>query len=287
MTDHSISPHDSAPGYGPATVTSPFTPVGLCWWPLAIAFSAMVAAGGVIAYTFHEGITILAVGLLLFLASIALWARDALNDGPNLIKAGVIPQISFRYGVTLFIVAELMLFVAFFWGYFNFFFFPAKMGIGHVAVWPPAHIHTINPLGEPLFATLVMLLSSTTLTGAFDGILQGNRTNAALGMGATTLLAIVFLLGQVYEFANLPFPVYHGGIYPSLFLILTSFDMLHVIMGVILLAMATVRIMRGAFTPQRYAGFQTIAWYWNFVDVLWLFMFVSVYWIGASAVTAG
>jgi cytochrome c oxidase subunit 3 len=268
------------------TVPSPFTPVGLCPWPLAIAVSSMVTAGGVIAMTFHEGVTILALGLLGFLTTIALWTRDALNDGPNLIKAGVIPQISFRYGVTLFIIAELMLFVAFFWGYFNFFFFPAKMGIGHAAVWPPAHIQTIKPLGEPMFATLVMLLSSTTLTGSFDGILQGNRTNAALGMAATALLAVAFLGGQIYELANLPFPIYHGGIYPSLFLILTSFDMLHVIMGVVLLTLCFVRITRGAFTPDRYAGFQTIAWYWNFVDVLWLFMFVSVYWIGASAVTA-
>ncbi|MDD2878118.1 MAG: cytochrome c oxidase subunit 3 [Acidiphilium sp.] len=268
------------------TVASPFTPVGLSPWPLAIAVASMVTAGGVIALSFHQGFTILAIGLLSFLAVVAFWARDALNDGPNLIRAGAIPQMSFRYGVTLFIVAELMLFVGFFWAYFTFFFFPAKMGIGHAAVWPPAHIQTINPLGEPLFATLVMLLSSTTLTGSFDGILQGNRLNAALGMAATALLATVFLGGQIYEFANLPFPIYHGGIYSSLFLILTSFDMLHVIMGVILLTFCFVRITRGAFTPERYAGFQTIAWYWNFVDVLWLFMFVAVYWIGASAVTA-
>jgi cytochrome c oxidase subunit 3 len=284
----SIDHHPAPAGQGigiTETVPSPFRPVGLSPWPLAIAVASMLTSGGAIAVWAHHGYWLLAVGLLSFLAVITLWGRDVFRDALKSTKAAIIVGNSFRYAMALFITTELFLFVAFFWGYFNFFFFPDKQGIGYAPVWPPNAIHTINPLGEPLFATLVMLLSSTTLTGAFDGVLTGNRTNAKVGTFATLILGLAFLGGQIYEYANLPFPLFHGGIYPSLFFILTAFDGLHVVVGVVLLALALARLNDGKFGPNSFAGFQTIAWYWTFVDVLWLFLFVTLYWVGASAVT--
>jgi cytochrome c oxidase subunit 3 len=54
-----------------------------------------------------------------------------------------------------------------------------------------------------------------------------------------------------------------------------------VFVGACFLAVCTLRIRSGHFTPRQHVGFEAAAWYWHFVDVVWLFLFVCVYWWGS------
>jgi cytochrome c oxidase subunit 3 len=240
-----------------ATVAHPYHLVTPSIWPLCGAFSFFSTFAGIIfAAHFHQ-YYVLAFGFICACATGFVWWRDVVRESqtPGLHK--LITQIGLRYGMALFITSEVMFFVSFFWNYFNYFFFPDKMGTAFAPVWPPMGITTIDPFAIPLFNTMVLLLSGTTITWAHHCLIEGDNN------------------------------FYHGGIFASSFFIATGFHGVHVIIGTVFLIVCLFRAMGNQFTPQRHFGFEAAAWYWHFVDVVWLFLFVCIYYLGRSAIVAG
>jgi len=269
------------------TVPHPYHMVDPSIWPLVGACSAMITFAGIIVAAHFHNFYVLPVGLLCVAVTMFVWWRDVINESrtPGLHK--IVTQIGLRYGMALFISSEVMFFVSFFWNYFNYFFFPEKMGTAFVAVWPPKGVTTIDPFAIPLFNTMVLLLSGTTITWAHHALLEGDNKNTVRGLGATIILGIMFLCGQAWEYTHSPFPFYHGGIFSSSFFIATGFHGLHVLIGTLFLIVCFFRARAGQFSVQRHFGFEAAAWYWHFVDVVWLFLFVCIYYLGRSAIVAG
>ncbi|MGE4480311.1 cytochrome c oxidase subunit 3 [Acidocella sp.] len=269
------------------TVPHPYHLVNPSPLPLFGAMAAMVTFAGIIlAAHFHDFI-VLTAGFAADASVMFLWWRDVIREArtPGLHK--VVTQMGLRYGMALFIASEVMFFVSFFWNYFNYFFFPDKMGHGFAPVWPPQGVTTIDPFAIPLFNTMVLLLSGTTITWAHHALLEGDRKALVRGLGVTIALGVMFLCGQGWEYTHSPFPFHHGGIYPSSFFIATGFHGAHVIVGTLFLIVCFFRARAGQFTRERHFGFEAAAWYWHFVDVVWLFLFVCIYYLGRSAMTAG
>jgi cytochrome c oxidase subunit 3 len=269
------------------TVPHPYHMVDPSIWPLVGAASAMLTFAGVILAAHFHFFYLLAAGLCCVAFTMFMWWRDVIHEAltPGLHKT--ITQVGLRYGMALFISSEVMFFVSFFWNYFNYFFYPEKMGTAFAPVWPPMGITTIDPFAIPLFNTMVLLLSGTTITWAHHALLEGDNKNTVRGLGVTILLGVMFLCGQAWEYTHSPFPFYHGGIFASSFFIATGFHGLHVIVGTLFLTVCFFRARAGQFTPQRHFGFEAAAWYWHFVDVVWLFLFVCIYYLGRSAIVAG
>jgi len=270
-----------------ATVPHPYHLVTPSIWPLFGAVAAMTIAAGIIFAAHFGDYIVLAVGLGLTGFTMYVWWRDVVRESsvPGLHK--LVTQIGMRYGMALFITSEVMFFVSFFWNYFNYFFFPDKMGTAMAPVWPPMGVTTIDPFAIPLFNTMVLLLSGTTITWAHHCLIEGDNKGTVQGLAVTVALGLAFLSGQAYEYTHSPFPFYHGGIFASSFFIATGFHGVHVIIGTVFLAVCLFRAMDGQFNPQRHFGFEAAAWYWHFVDVVWLFLFVCIYFLGRSAITAG
>ena len=255
-------------------------------WPLTGAMSAILIATGIIFVAHFNDYWFLIAGFIGAVSTMFVWWRDVVRESrtPGLHK--LVTQIGLRYGMALFISSEVMFFVSFFWAYFNFFFFPAHQGYMHQAVWPPAHITTIDPFAVPLFNTMVLLLSGTTITWAHHALIEGDRRGMIQGLACTIILGLAFLCGQTYEYTHSPFNFYHGGIFPSVFFIATGFHGFHVIVGTSFLIVNFFRALKNQFTQKRHFGFEAAAWYWHFVDVVWLFLFVCIYYFGRSAITA-
>jgi cytochrome c oxidase subunit 3 len=270
-----------------ATVPHPYHLVDPSIWPLLGAVAAMTTFAGIILAAHLRFYYLLGFGLIFDGTIMFVWWRDVVRESrtPGLHK--VVTQVGLRYGMALFISSEVMFFVSFFWNYFNYFFFPDKMGTAFAAVWPPQGITTIDPFAIPLFNTMVLLLSGTTVTWAHHCLLEGDKKNLVRGLGITILLGMAFLCGQAWEYTHSPFPFYHGGIFASSFFIATGFHGLHVIIGTIFLIVCYFRARDDQFTPERHFGFEAAAWYWHFVDVVWLFLFVCIYFLGRSAIVAG
>jgi cytochrome c oxidase subunit 3 len=270
-----------------STVPHPYHLVTPSLWPLFGGASALLTFTGIIFAAHFHSFIVLAIGLLSVGAIMFLWWRDVVHESmvPGLHK--IVTQVGLRYGMALFITSEVMFFVSFFWNYFNYFFYPSTMGTAYAPVWPPMGLHTIDPFAIPLFNTMDLLLSGTTITWAHHCLLEGDNKGTVQGLAVTVLLGVAFLCGQAWEYTHSPFPFYHGGIFASSFFIATGFHGFHVIVGTAFLTVCLFRAMAGQFNPQRHFGFEAAAWYWHFVDVVWLFLFVCIYYLGRSAIVAG
>jgi cytochrome c oxidase subunit 3 len=223
---------------------------------------------------------IFAVGTLIVLYVMFGWWRDTIRESIAGDHTPVV-QLHLRYGMLLFIASEVMFFVAWFWAFFDASLFVSEASqFARVeatgGVWPPAGIETFDPWHLPLFNTLILLTSGTTVTWAHHALLHNDREGLKWGLTLTVLLGVLFSFVQAYEYSHAAFG-FSGSIYGATFYMATGFHGFHVIVGTIFLIVCLIRASIGQFTPQKHFGFEAAAWYWHFVDVVWLFLFVSIY----------
>jgi len=181
----------------------------------------------------------------------------------------------------LFIASEVMVFFGFFWAYFDGFFrLDDVEQYARVAatsgIWPPTGVELFDPFHLPLFNTLLLLTSGTTVTWAHHALLEGDREGLKWGLILTVLLGAVFTCVQAIEYMEAGF-AFSGNMYGATFFMATGLHGFHVLIGTIFLLVCLIRALRGDFTPERHLGFEFAAWYWHFVDVVWLFLFASIY----------
>ena len=265
-------------------------------WPLAGAIAALAMASGGIMWmkSFDTHAILFFAGVLGVLAVMYGWWRQVVHEAHAGDHTPVV-QLHLRYGMILFIASEVMFFVGWFWAFFDFSLFPAKVQIVNDAVtlitdatgvagtWPPKGLEVIDAFRFPLLNTLILLTSGTTITWAHHALIHGDRDGLKKGLWATIALGIVFSSIQAYEYSDAPFP-FKGLNYGASFFMATGFHGFHVMIGTIFLAVCLVRVYRGDFTPKQHFGFEAAAWYWHFVDVVWLFLFVTIYvWGGWGA----
>lgn len=276
-------------------------------WPIMGAGSAFVMAVGAIIWMKSldggdgvfgiTGWVPFAVGMTLILVTMFVWWRDVIHEAEVEKAHTPVVQMHLRYGMIMFIMSEVMFFVAWFWAYFDAALFPGVgvMGLeGREAItgghWPPIFAETddgffkgtFDPWSIPLLNTIILLTSGATVTYAHHAMLDGNRRGLIWGLALTVLLGITFSFFQAYEYMHAAFS-YGGHIYGATFFMATGFHGVHVIIGTIFLAVCLIRAIKGHFTPTHHFGFEAAAWYWHFVDVVWLFLFASIYVWGAGA----
>ena len=256
-------------------------------WPFIGSVSALILAVGFI--TFIRGMPIagLQIGGLVFgigvigvLYTMAAWWVDVIKEAQSGDHTRVV-QLHHRYGMIMFIASEVMFFVAWFWAYFDVALFPGEAIQFERAeltggVWPPEGIQTFNPWHLPLFGTLILLTSGTTVTWAHHAMIENDRQSVKWGLWLTVLLGLAFTCVQAYEYITAYFG-FSGHIYGATFFMATGFHGAHVIIGTIFLAVCLWRVYLGHFTPKQHLGFEFAAWYWHFVDVVWIFLFASIY----------
>ena len=256
-------------------------------WPIAGSTAAFVTAVGLIltmkSLTFaglKMGPYLLGAGIIALLYVMASWWTDVVKEANGGDHTRVV-QISHRYGMILFIASEVMFFVAWFWAFFDASLFSNET-IQYARVhftgghWPPKGTEVLDPWHLPLFNTLVLLTSGTTVTWAHHALLNNDRDGLKKGLLLTILLGMLFTSVQAFEYLHAPFS-FKNSIYGSTFFMATGFHGFHVIVGTIFLCVCFGRALSGQFTPKQHLGFEFAAWYWHFVDVVWLFLFSCIY----------
>jgi len=265
-------------------------------WPLTGSLSATVMAIGGVAWM--KGLFgmpagtwwLFAAGLAGVLYTMFGWWRDVAKEAAAGDHTPVV-SIGLRYGMILFIASEVMFFVAWFWIFFEMALFHEHRTLSSIeevrtawAAWPPQGVETVPAWNLPLVNTLTLLLSGTTVTWAHHALQQGDRRGAKIALILTIALGAIFTAIQFYEYHHILEHNYffseeaaNSGLYGSAFFMATGFHGFHVLIGTIFLAVCLIRLMNGAFTPQKHFGFEAAAWYWHFVDVVWLFLFAFIY----------
>lgn len=247
-------------------------------WPILTSISGMSLFIGAVMYmhSIVNGLFVLIAGIVVTTLCMGVWWRDVIREATFEGQHTSVVQKGLKYGMLLFILSEVMFFVAFFWGFFHSSLAPT-VEIG--SEWPPRSIEPFNPKEVPLINTVILLTSGCTITWAHHAILGGNRKAALLGFEATIALAVAFTLLQVFEYVESSFDI-SDGIYGSTFFMATGFHGFHVIIGTIFIIVCAVRLYYHHFTREHHVGFEAAAWYWHFVDVVWLFLYIMVYWWG-------
>ncbi|EAS49196.1 cytochrome c oxidase subunit III [Aurantimonas manganoxydans SI85-9A1] len=220
------------------------------------------------------------LGLAIVLYVMFGWWSDTIKEGQEGAHTRAV-SLHLRYGMIMFIASEVMFFVAWFWAFFDASLFPNEaIQAARTEVlggqWPPQGIEVLDPLHLPLFNTITLLLSGTTVTWAHHALLHNDRKGLIWGLALTVVLGVIFSYVQYYEYAHAPF-AFGGSIYGSTFFMATGFHGFHVLVGTIFLAVCLLRAVKHQFSPQKHFGFEAAAWYWHFVDVVWLFLFFCIY----------
>ncbi len=277
-------------------------------WPILTATAVFLLLIGIINSihgNIHLGTGAAFLGITLLLTVTFGWFRSVIIESHQGLYSPMTDR-SFRWGMVIFIVSEVMLFATFFGALFyaRVVSVPFLGGISegyftNLLLWPdfqptwplfinpdptifPGQQSVIGPVGIPMLNTLLLLTSAVTLTWAHWALKFNQREFVVCGLMLTIVLGLTFLGCQVYEYVLAH--THDGltlasGIYGTTFFMLTGFHGAHVTVGTIMLICILVRILRGHFSSTNHFGFEACAWYWHFVDVVWLFLFIFVYWI--------
>lgn len=278
-------------------------------WPFFLSFalfSFVINTVGLL-HGYHVSQFMYITNFLLVAAIMGLWWRDVIREGFFEGCHTSVVMYGLRLGMALFIVSEVMFFVAFFWAFFHSSIAPTFQ-IG--CVWPPVNYPVIDPFAIPFLNTVILVFSGLTLTLAHlvllcDSLYYDKNFvsfqfwkkssvkfhifpvsnyyhpffNTFFFFIFTIIFAILFTLLQLTEYRLAQFSI-SDGIYGSVFYMATGFHGFHVIVGTIFLIVAFFRCVMRQFSSYHHIGFEAAAWYWHFVDVVWLFLFISIYWWG-------
>jgi len=246
-------------------------------WPLVGAVSAFVMLFGSVLWMKDSGPYMFLIGLAGVLYTMFAWWSEVVNEGQTGDHTPVV-RIGLRYGFILFIMSEVMFFLAWFWAFFKSALYPmGPMSPIVDGVWPPAGIETFDPWPLPLINTLILLLSGCAATWAHHALTHdNNRQDMKTGLILAIALGALFTFFQAYEYSHAAFGL-GGNIYGATFFMATGFHGFHVIIGTIFLFITLMRVYKGHYTQEQHVGFEAAAWYWHFVDVVWLFLFAAVY----------
>ncbi len=133
-----------------------------------------------------------------------------------------------------------------------------------------------------LGVTTVLLVSSFFMNRAETAMAHGDQKTFLSGTLITLVLGTLFLIGVVgVEWQIAPFGPADGAA-GSVFYTMTGFHALHVLSGVIFLAIVYNNGRKGLYTAERHWAVEAAAVYWHFVDVAWVFFYPALYLIGKA-----
>lgn len=272
-------------------------------WPFTAALSLFITLTGLVMWLNPDawllGIPpfirpwILGGGLCLLAYTCAGWGHDIITESVQFREYKPVVMLSFRFGMAFFMLFEAIVFIYLFWVYFAFAF-------GNSGGWPPAGVLAINPWRLPLLATMVIMLSSTTVTWAHREIGTGNMRSAQRGLILTLVLGLFFLALVLTDILHPPFSFGFNSadlrpfadpahiwleaqvgspeaIFGSIFILVVAVFCLHTLFGLLFLFVNLMRVMAGHFTPKRHFGFEAAAWYWHFGAGVWLLLYACLY----------
>jgi heme/copper-type cytochrome/quinol oxidase subunit 3 len=172
-----------------------------------------------------------------------------------------------KLGMWLFIGSEVMFFGGLVATFLNF------------KVKNPTTEHELLDVGLVGINTFILLTSSFTVVLALDAIRKGKPKQLAAFLGITTLLGVIFLGGQVFEFSSLAKEglTITSGVFGSSFFTTTSFHGLHVLVGVLWAFRNSIKALRGGYSAETALGIEVFGLYWHFVDVVWIILFTVIY----------
>ena len=191
---------------------------------------------------------------------------NAGNSSPENIRS--IPnRDNLAFGFPVFLLSESIIFVSFFVTY-------ALLRWKNPTWFPPG----VSGLDIPRAGinTVILVSSSIVIYFAERALNRHKLVKFRRLWLLTAALGVIFLIGQVIEWRNMPFGL-DEGLAGATFYLLTGFHGLHVFTGVVLLLYMYGRSLVPGNYNTGHQGVSAVSLFWHFVDVIWIILFVLLY----------
>jgi heme/copper-type cytochrome/quinol oxidase subunit 3 len=136
--------------------------------------------------------------------------------------------------------------------------------------------HTPARLAIPLVNTTILVVSAVFAWWSNKAIRDGGVSALQAGLAIALLLGLVFVAGQVYEFSHAGLQI-DDQAYGGVFFALMGFHALHVLGGIVFLALNLVRARLGDFSARQHEAVDLGAAFWYYVTAVWLVLFAALY----------
>ncbi len=180
---------------------------------------------------------------------------------------------SSKLGMWLFLGTEILLFGGLFAAYA---YFRAK--------YPEIFTRDHEELNWQMGAlnTCVLIFSSMTMAMAVTSIQRGKQKAAAWLLLLTIVCGIGFGVVKYFEYsAKFEHHIYPDtSIFFSLYFLMTGLHMIHVFVGLIILAVLYVITLKGKFNSSYNTPIEIGGLYWHLVDLIWIYLFPLLYLVG-------
>ena len=143
------------------------------------------------------------------------------------------------------------------------------------------------PIG--VINTVVLLTSSLTMALSVAATQRGDKRMAVIFLIITNIFGFVFLGNKYVEWST---EIHHGN-YPNspvllerahgevlffgLYFVMTGLHGLHVVIGIIVMAVILRMLQNGTINKDRYVALENTGLYWHLVDIIWIFIFPLLY----------
>ena len=147
----------------------------------------------------------------------------------------------------------------------------AWLAVGSAAgQWPPPGAPALP--GGLAVSTGFLAIASALLEVAVRAVRRGRVLLLRMLLIGTVATAVAFLISQAvcwFRFLT-PAGLADSGLYGWLFYFLTGLHALHVVGGLVPLAVITVNAHYDRLPPRRATGVRHVARYWHFLGLVWL-----------------
>jgi cytochrome c oxidase subunit 3 len=188
-------------------------------------------------------------------------------------------------GMWVFLATEVLFFGGMFLGY-------TVYRVSYPQAFLEASRHTLVWIGA--INTGVLLVSSYIMVLGVHAMEHGNREGAKRFLWVTAGLGILFLIFKSFEYrteieegllpgASFALKGVHGPheqMFFFLYFTMTGVHALHVLIGVVMLAIFGMRLRVGTKRPPNATAVDLLGLYWHFVDIVWVFLFPLIYLVG-------
>jgi len=136
--------------------------------------------------------------------------------------------------------------------------------------------HTLTRLTIPLVNSGILLASALAAWWSGNAIRRDRQTALRGGLLVTLLLGLIFVMGQIYEFKHAGLSI-DDQAFGGVFFTLLGFHAVHVLAGVVFLALNLMRANLGDFSAERYEAVELGNWFWYYVTAVWAVLFMALY----------
>lgn len=257
--------------------TSPYHLVDISPWPIIMSISFLFLALILCNWLTHKITRIEYPVLCTLLISLTLyqWFRDIVREGQGGYHTKIVQQGIF-ISFLIFLATEIMLFFSFFWAFFHSSLAP-NVELG--CVWPPLGLNAVSTWALPLFGTTLLLSSGFILTLGHHALIKGDKSIALFGILSSVILGALFAFAQFQEYTYAEFTI-ADSIFGSIFYLTTGLHFLHVVAGVVFLAISGLRLHLDNLTSEHHLGLEFAIFYWHLVDIVWLAVYIFFYYWG-------